>query len=273
MSRQRISRPKPMIASIDRPAANAPPTIEPAEVPAMQSIGMSFSSNARNTPTWAMPRAAPPDNASPIRGRSDSIQHHNLRTVTGRVEKRVRLRFNLCLDQGPLNLITALLQRRHDAPGSTSLKAGHVSVPVIVGNLLLTDHYEISKTKVQIFFHLQALLDDLVQLFTRQTYALKPLLKLTLRRKISRQLVARVADFFWRGHDCRQLLSLLKNETLVYQEPQRAIQILRSRIVEHGPRLQRKLPHEIGVSNQIGFDASIHSRNHLVDDLLRRTWR
>src|SRR6185436_143059 len=143
MSRQRNVRPKPLISSIDMPAANAPPTIEPAEVPAMQSMRMSFSTNARNTPTWAMPRAAPPDSASPILGKSevsDSIQHHDLRTLTGRVEKRVRLRFNLGFHQRPFDLIPALLQRRNDSSGITALKAGHIGVPVIVGNLLLADH-------------------------------------------------------------------------------------------------------------------------------------
>src|SRR5215813_10613500 len=130
MSRQRKVRPKSVISLIDRPAANAPPTIEPAEVPAMQSIRMSFSSNARKTPTWAMPRAAPPDSASPILGEtevSDGIQHHNLRTLTGRVEKCVRFGFNLRFHQRPFDLIPALLQRRNDSSGRTSLKTGHVS--------------------------------------------------------------------------------------------------------------------------------------------------
>src|SRR5919205_1453044 len=147
MSRQRKVRPKPLISSSDMPEAYAPPTIEPAEVPAMQSMGMSFSINARNTPTWAMPRAAPPERASPILGKvSDRIQHYNLRTFTGRVEKCVRVGFNLCFDEGPFNLIAALLQRRNDPAGRASLKPRHVSVPVVVGNLLLADHYEISET-------------------------------------------------------------------------------------------------------------------------------
>src|SRR4030095_3728813 len=170
MSRQRNVRPKSAISSIDIPEAKAPPTIEPAEVPATQSIGMSFSNSARNTPTWAMPRAAPPDNASPILGEvSDSIQHHNLRTFTGRVEKRVRVRFNLCFDQRPFNLIPALLQRRHDPAGRANMKPRHISVAVVVGNLLLADHYEISEAKVQIFFDLETLLNDFDQFFTGQT--------------------------------------------------------------------------------------------------------
>src|SRR6185503_18924352 len=68
MSRQRSVRPNASISSIGMPAANAPATIDPADVPATQSIGISFSNSARNTPTWAMPRAAPPDSASPTFG-------------------------------------------------------------------------------------------------------------------------------------------------------------------------------------------------------------
>src|SRR5262245_55190650 len=37
----------------------------------MASIGIWFSSSARRTPTCAMPRAAPPESANPMRGRSD----------------------------------------------------------------------------------------------------------------------------------------------------------------------------------------------------------
>src|SRR5690242_3696904 len=223
MSRQRSLRPKSAISATDRPAAKAPPTIEPAEVPAMQSIRMSFSTSARKTPTWAMPRAAPPPSASPIRGFSDIIQHHDLRTLTGRVEKRVRVRFNLRLHQRPLDLIAALLQRRNDSARRSRLKTRHKSVAVVVGNLLLADHYEISETKVQIFFHLETLLDDFVQLLTGQPHALEPLLKLTLRRKISRQFIARVTDFFLRGYDRGEFLCFLKDETLVYQKAQGAI--------------------------------------------------
>src|SRR5215510_4033559 len=169
MSRQRNVRPKSSIAPMGNPAANAPPTIEPAEVPAIQSIRMLFSTNARKTPTWAIPRAAPPDSASPILGYtevSDSIQHHDLRTLTSCVKKRVRLRFNLCLHQRPFDLVAALLQHWNDSSRGTRLKARYVSVTVVIGNLLLADYYEISEAKVQIFFHLETLLDYFVQFFT-----------------------------------------------------------------------------------------------------------
>src|SRR6185369_15910669 len=117
----------------------------------------------------------------------DRIQHHNFCTLTSRVEKRVRVRLNLRLDQSPLDFIPALLQGRNDSSGRPRLKTRDVGVPVIVSDLLLADHYEISKTKVQIFFHLETLFDDFVQFFTGQAHSLEPLLKLNLRRKISRE--------------------------------------------------------------------------------------
>src|SRR5262249_7015619 len=42
---------------------------EPTLVPAIRSIGMSFLSNSRKTPTCAQPRAIPPPSARPTRGR------------------------------------------------------------------------------------------------------------------------------------------------------------------------------------------------------------
>src|ERR1044071_6215956 len=36
-------------------------------------MGILFSARARNTPTWAMPRAAPPERASPIFGGDEGI--------------------------------------------------------------------------------------------------------------------------------------------------------------------------------------------------------
>src|SRR6185312_12774277 len=130
---------------------------------------------------------------------------------------------------------------------------GNISVPVVVGNLLLADHYEISETKVQVFFHFETLLDDFVQFFTGQTDTLKPLLELNLRRKISCELIARVTDFFLRGHDRGKFFGLLKDKALVYQEAQGAIQVRGRWIVEHSARLQRQLPEKIGVGDQICF--------------------
>ena len=51
------------------PLAKAPPIRPPMLVPAATSIGMRCSSSQRITPTWAMPRALPPPNATPTVGR------------------------------------------------------------------------------------------------------------------------------------------------------------------------------------------------------------
>ena len=57
------------IWSGDSPLAYAAPIAEPALVPAMQSIGTRSDSRTRSTPTWAKPRAPPPESARPTRGR------------------------------------------------------------------------------------------------------------------------------------------------------------------------------------------------------------
>ena len=54
------------------PVAKAPPTRPPMLVPAATSIGIRCSSSQRMTPTWAMPRALPPPNATPTVGRFSS---------------------------------------------------------------------------------------------------------------------------------------------------------------------------------------------------------
>src|SRR5215472_632065 len=51
-----------------RPAAKVAPTIAPMLVPVTQLIGTRISSSTLSTPTCAMPRAPPPESASPIRG-------------------------------------------------------------------------------------------------------------------------------------------------------------------------------------------------------------
>jgi hypothetical protein len=56
------------ICAIDKPAASAAPTIAPADVPAMQSMGTFSSSSTRNAPKCAKARAAPPESARPTRG-------------------------------------------------------------------------------------------------------------------------------------------------------------------------------------------------------------
>src|SRR5689334_5186479 len=124
------------------PDATAPPTIDPADVPAMQSIRMSCSARARSTPTCAKPRAAPPDNASPTFGpdimlRSDRIQHHDLRTLTRRIEERIRVRLNLRFHQRLLDLVSRLFERWHDPPWRSRPETRHINVTVVVGNLLL----------------------------------------------------------------------------------------------------------------------------------------
>src|SRR6185369_12319594 len=80
ISRQRSLRPNSAMSSIGIPVANAPPTIDPADVPATQSIRMPCSSSARKTPTWAMPRAAPPESANPIfmKTKPDSVSQSPL---------------------------------------------------------------------------------------------------------------------------------------------------------------------------------------------------
>ena len=49
--------------------AYTPPTTAPMLFAAIASTGMPASSRARSAPTWAMPRAPPPDRASTTRGR------------------------------------------------------------------------------------------------------------------------------------------------------------------------------------------------------------
>ncbi len=48
---QLIFFPIAMISAAERPDANAPPTKDPADVPATRSIGMSLSASAFSTPT------------------------------------------------------------------------------------------------------------------------------------------------------------------------------------------------------------------------------
>src|SRR5712692_1985031 len=69
--RQRNFREMSSICEIVRPEAYKPPIRAPADAPAIASIGIAFSSNARSTPTCAIPRAAPPESARPTRGRSN----------------------------------------------------------------------------------------------------------------------------------------------------------------------------------------------------------
>ena len=51
------------------PLAYRPPMMAPMEVPTMKSTGTRASFSVLSTPTWANPRAPPPDNTSPMRGR------------------------------------------------------------------------------------------------------------------------------------------------------------------------------------------------------------
>src|SRR5215469_12701292 len=57
------------ISDADRPLAYSPPTTAPMLVPAMASTGTRICSSTFNTPTWAAPRAPPPESTSPTRGR------------------------------------------------------------------------------------------------------------------------------------------------------------------------------------------------------------
>src|SRR6185295_14167781 len=103
------------------------------------------------------------------------------------VEKSIRVRFNLRFLQTLLDLIADLFERRKDATRKTCPEARRINLSVIVRNLLLAYYYEISKAKIQIFFHFESLLNDFIQFFTRHPYSLQALLKLGRRGKVARQ--------------------------------------------------------------------------------------
>src|SRR5215510_635625 len=140
-SRQRKLRPMFSISETDKPEASAPPTSEPAEVPATQSTRISCSSSARKTPTWAMPLAAPPESASPTFGfvvlflTSNSkslvplvplfslvplvtilhgIQNSNFRMIARVVQKAVDIGLNFGFSQNLFNLRTRLCESGHN---------------------------------------------------------------------------------------------------------------------------------------------------------------
>src|SRR5690349_3906261 len=99
---------------------------------------MPCSTRARKTPTWAMPRAAPPESANPIfMIELNGIQCHNLRTFPRLIEKRIRVRLNLRFHQRLLNLVANLLQRRHDTSRYTGLNTRRINISVVISNLLL----------------------------------------------------------------------------------------------------------------------------------------
>src|SRR5215216_918146 len=119
MSRQRSLRPRSSISSRGMPEANAPPTSDPADVPATQSIRIPFSASARRTPTWAIPRAAPPESARPIVGLSNRIQDYNLSPFPSCIQKHVRIGFYFRFHQRLLYLVSGLLEQRNDASRKT----------------------------------------------------------------------------------------------------------------------------------------------------------
>jgi hypothetical protein len=98
---------------------------------------------------------------------------------------------------------------------------------------------------------------------------LQPLAKDGLGRKVPGQLGPRAGDLRRRRHDRRQFLSLLQYQSLVYQQPQRAVQLRGTWIIERRVRLQRQLPHQIRIRDQLSSHAAVDRGDHLVDDLLR----
>src|SRR5687767_5082561 len=117
-------------------------------------MGTLFSVSARSTPTWAMPRAAPPESARPMVRRSTDIkpelyrtQRYNLCTLPRGLEKRGRIRFDLGFDQSRSNLFFGLCQFRDDPTRGTCPEPGNVNVVVVIGDLLVANHHEITKTK------------------------------------------------------------------------------------------------------------------------------
>ncbi len=166
-----------------------------------------------------------------------------------------------------------LFLRRNDASRKTRLESAARKRLVVVGNLFLTDHYKITKAKIEIFFHLQTLLDDLVQFFTGQ-----PTRSNRSRNAgsdgSSAPTRSRVANLCRRRHDRRQFLRLLKYQPLIDQQPQRAIQTrselgLSSCVFGCNANCHIK----IGIRDQLGPHTRVNRRHHLVDDLLRRTHR
>jgi hypothetical protein len=57
-------------SAAESPVAYAAPTIDPIDVPAMQSIGTRSSSSTLMTPMCAAPLAPPPPRTRPMRGRA-----------------------------------------------------------------------------------------------------------------------------------------------------------------------------------------------------------
>src|SRR6185436_7566412 len=123
------------------------------------------------------------------------VQHHDLSSFTRSIEKSIGVRFNLRFLQILFDLVAHLFERWNDAARKTRPEARRINLPVIVRNLLLAYYYEISKPKIQIFFHFESLLNDLVQFLTRHPDSLQALLKLKRRWKVARQLITSIGDF------------------------------------------------------------------------------
>src|SRR6266516_1002089 len=92
------------------------------------------------------------------------IQYHDLRPIAGRVAKIIDGRFDLPFGQGLLDIGACFVECGHDPIRKTAVKVGHKVVAIIVFDLLSRNHDEITKTKVEILFNSNSLLDDLFEL-------------------------------------------------------------------------------------------------------------
>src|ERR1041384_5843352 len=163
---------------------------------------MLCSCSARNTPTWARPRAAPPERANAIVGgwpllrfrsigpifRSSfyRIQHYDFRTFTRGIQKCIGIRFNLRLRQCLLNLDARLFKSWNNLSRRPGTQARNKHITIIVSDLRLTDYYKATKTEVKILLHLETLFDDFIQFLTVETYPQQSLRKLGLRLNLAR---------------------------------------------------------------------------------------
>src|ERR1700687_2385287 len=186
----------------------------------MQSIGISFSISARSTPACAMPRAAPPDSASAMRGRLDGsdgvcisslgmnfliqsttllcrIQQHYLRSPAGGIQKVIYVRPDFAFGQRLLNLFADLFKRFNYTTRVAALETRHINIAVIVGNIFLCDDNKAAETKIQILVDSYSLLENFVELIAGQTHAAHALLEFGPRRKLFDQAVSGGPDLIF----------------------------------------------------------------------------
>src|SRR5258705_233193 len=99
--------------------------------------------------------------------RSNLTEHNNLCSFTSRVEKRIRVRLNLCFGQSPLDLSLALLKAGYNAPRKTVSKTRNENVLVIIRHLFVADYHKIPEAKVEVFLHFQPSFEYFIELLTR----------------------------------------------------------------------------------------------------------